>query len=109
MDRQSGTDALEALARAQAEGLGFGAWIGSAMMDHMVRTGAELAGFARDRIAQDWAALGRMAQCRDAGRLAELQQAHLGETLAACSAEAERLAERQREVCAVTLARMARG
>jgi len=98
--------AVEAALRAQAEGLGLWAWVGAKMMDHVARTGTELAGFARDETRRDIAALGALAACRDPERAAAIRGAYLGEKLAACTDEAERLARRHAEMCEVTRRRM---
>ncbi|WP_132542644.1 hypothetical protein [Rhodovulum euryhalinum] len=97
---------FHAVLKAQAEGLGLMAWVGAAMLDHAVRTASEFASFARDEARRDARALGRIAACRDPERAAALRGAYLGEKIAACTDEAERLARMTAEVCEVTRRRM---
>jgi len=99
-------DAVEAALQAQAEGLGLMAWFGAKMMDHMLRTGAEVAGFARSEARRDLETLQAMASCGSMERVAELRQTYLQEKLTAYSTEAERLARMNAETCDVTLDRL---
>lgn len=101
--------AVESALRAQAEGLGLWAWVGAAMMDHVARTGNDLAGFLRDETRRDLQALGALATCRSPDQAAAIRGAYLGEKLKACTGEAERLARRHAEICDVTRRRMSRG
>ncbi|ARC89134.1 phasin family protein [Rhodovulum sp. MB263] len=102
----SAAAALEAALRAQAEGWGMMAWVGATMADHVRRTGSEMAAFARDEARRNADAMQRLAACRTPESLTDWQGDYLGETVAACRDEAERLARMQAEVCDMTLSRM---
>ncbi|GAA0284979.1 hypothetical protein [Rhodovulum strictum] len=97
---------FDAVLKAQAEGLGLIAWVGATMLDHAARTATELAAFTRDEARRDALTLGALATCRDPGRAAALRGAYLGDKLAACTDEAEKLARMTAEVCELTRMRM---
>ncbi|WP_165828165.1 phasin family protein [Rhodovulum sp. BSW8] len=102
----SAAAALEAALRAQAEGWGLMAWVSATMVDHVRRTSSEMAAFARDEARRNADAMQRLAACRTPESLTDWQGDYLGETVAVCRDEAERLARMTAEVCDRTLTRM---